>query len=372
VLTLFCVVLHVPKSNAASDVVDITDKNFKDVVLGEELPIMVEFFAPWCGHCKALAPEWEKAATNLKGVLPLGKVDCTVHQQLCSKYDVKGYPTIKCFSEKGKKVVDYQQARQASAIVRFATDQIPDKISRVKDESSLQTYLDKSSSQPHVILFTSKAEVAPLFKALAVTYHNKILFAQVKKGVSAVEQKYNVQHFPTVLAVTGESVANFDGAIGPENLNTWLAGMSGEGEVPVTEEGPKSKAPLKPKVVVESSFTEATADNLKDMCSSKLCVVAFVDATTDGTSRSVQPQQNAILTTIVTKWNKDGKFKFVWVDRAVHGDMTTKFGIATEGPSLVVFNGKRSKFATADSFTEVAVHRLLEHVNAGDVKYQQL
>jgi len=153
-------------------------------------------------------------------------------------------------------------------------------------------------------------------------------------------------------------------------LNAWLAGMCGE-EVPVTEEALKPKPPSRPKIV-EATITETTGDNLKDICSANLCVIGFVDITNDGTSHSVQPQQNAILTAVLTKWNKDGKFKFVWVDRAVHGDMTTKFGIATEGPSLVVFNGKRSKFATADSFTEVAVHRLLEHVNTGDVKYQQL
>lgn len=42
--------------------------------------VMVEFYAPWCGHCKRLAPEWKKAANRLKGKVTLGQVDCTVEQ----------------------------------------------------------------------------------------------------------------------------------------------------------------------------------------------------------------------------------------------------------------------------------------------------
>lgn len=57
-------------------------------------------YAPWCGHCKALAPEYEKAADTLVASgkdLPLIKVDCTEEQDLCQKYEVQGYPTVKLF-----------------------------------------------------------------------------------------------------------------------------------------------------------------------------------------------------------------------------------------------------------------------------------
>lgn len=73
-----------------------------------------------CGHCKALAPEWKKAAGNLKGKVKLGAVDCTVETSLASKYDVKGFPTILVFGADKQSPQPYEEGRTASAIESYA------------------------------------------------------------------------------------------------------------------------------------------------------------------------------------------------------------------------------------------------------------
>eukprot|EP00243_Klebsormidium_subtile_P002172 TRINITY_DN14160_c0_g1_i1.p1 TRINITY_DN14160_c0_g1~~TRINITY_DN14160_c0_g1_i1.p1 ORF type:complete len:431 (-),score=124.05 TRINITY_DN14160_c0_g1_i1:277-1569(-) len=108
------------KEGKESAVVTLTDSNFEKEVLQSGDLWMVEFFAPWCGHCKALAPEWKKVAGNLKGKVKLGAVDCTVETSLASKYDVKGFPTILVFGADKQSPQPYEQGRTASAIEDYA------------------------------------------------------------------------------------------------------------------------------------------------------------------------------------------------------------------------------------------------------------
>ncbi|CAG9117976.1 unnamed protein product [Plutella xylostella] len=132
-------------SSGKSDVVTLTDSNFKELVLESDDLWLVEFYAPWCGHCKNLEPQWAKAATELKGKVKLGALDATVHTSMASRYQVQGYPTIKLFRA-GKKssdsVEDYNGGRTASDIVAFALDKLAENIAapeiiQVVDEATL-------------------------------------------------------------------------------------------------------------------------------------------------------------------------------------------------------------------------------------------
>lgn len=106
----------------ASDVHDLTKDTFAPFVAENDL-VLAEFFAPWCGHCKALAPEYEAAATNLKEKnIKLAKVDCTEQVDLCKEYGVEGYPTLKIF--RGPDAISpYQGARKADAITSYMIKQ---------------------------------------------------------------------------------------------------------------------------------------------------------------------------------------------------------------------------------------------------------
>ena len=81
-----CVCMYGPKS----DVVSATEKSFSAEVLKHKGIVIVEFYAPWCGHCKSLEPEYEKAASVLKGVVKVVAVDATSEEGLAQKYGISG------------------------------------------------------------------------------------------------------------------------------------------------------------------------------------------------------------------------------------------------------------------------------------------
>ncbi|XP_077971936.1 protein disulfide-isomerase A3-like isoform X2 [Styela clava] len=101
-----------------SDVIELTDNDFKNKIGTYDIAL-VEFFAPWCGHCKRLAPKYEKAATALKSdksSAVLIKVNCVANKEVCREYKVGGYPTLRIF-HRGEMVAPYRGRRLAGGLV---------------------------------------------------------------------------------------------------------------------------------------------------------------------------------------------------------------------------------------------------------------
>ncbi len=149
------------------DVVELTDKNFKKLVLQSEDMWLVEFFAPWCGHCKNLKPHWDRAAGELKGKVKLGTVDATVYQELSNEYGVRGYPTIKFFPSGAKSgSEEYDGGRTSDDIVAWALEKHgeaipPPELVQITKQSDLEEQCEKRSLcvvafLPHILDCQSK------------------------------------------------------------------------------------------------------------------------------------------------------------------------------------------------------------------------
>jgi len=107
---------------SASEVVVLTSKNFEHLTQASTGATtgdwLVKFYAPWCGHCKTLAPTFDKVAEELKGVVNVAKVDVTENRDLGTRFDIKGFPTVKLLS-KGK-VYTFKGRRSAEELIQFA------------------------------------------------------------------------------------------------------------------------------------------------------------------------------------------------------------------------------------------------------------
>ena len=137
-------------SGGGKDEVIVLDaSNFDQIVYGSKDIWMVEFYAPWCGHCKALEPEYKAAASQLKGSAKLAKMDCDdeKNKPVCGRMRVEGFPTIKYWDyglRKGDgKAKPYNGERTATGIKNFMSD-----------------LADKADIEPEIIEINSQKKYA--------------------------------------------------------------------------------------------------------------------------------------------------------------------------------------------------------------------
>ena len=103
-------------------VILLDGQNFEKEVVQSKDIWLVLFYAPWCGHCKAFHPEYEKAARALKGIFKIAAIDADKERSIGGKYGVQGFPTVKFFGLHKDKPVDYDKARTAQAVIDFMFD----------------------------------------------------------------------------------------------------------------------------------------------------------------------------------------------------------------------------------------------------------
>ncbi|KAI1083015.1 protein disulfide isomerase [Whalleya microplaca] len=227
-------------ADAASDVTQLKSDTFEDFVKTNDL-VLAEFFAPWCGHCKALAPEYEEAATTLKEKnIKLAKVDCTEESELCQTYGVEGYPTLKIFRGP-ESITPYAGQRKAAAITSYMIKQsLPavslltsetledfktaDKVVLVayidaSDKSSNETYTKIAEKHRDSYLFGATNDAA-LAKAEGVTAPAIVLYKQFDEGKATYSEKFDDEAIEKFAKTASTPLI---GEVGPETYSGYMS-----------------------------------------------------------------------------------------------------------------------------------------------------
>eukprot|EP00457_Paulinella_chromatophora_P007298 gb/GEZN01007321.1/.p1 GENE.gb/GEZN01007321.1/~~gb/GEZN01007321.1/.p1 ORF type:complete len:219 (-),score=47.79 gb/GEZN01007321.1/:194-850(-) len=161
-------VLSTLLAGALSASVTLTTKGFEEAITGKAAFVM--FFAPWCGHCKKMKPDWEKLGGDFsasKTVL-IGNVDCTVEKDLCSKFGVQGYPTIKYFT--GNTAADgdkYEGGRTYDDLKTWADENLGPSCGMATRELCSAEQLEKMDAVAALPKADRDAEIATIEKAIA-------------------------------------------------------------------------------------------------------------------------------------------------------------------------------------------------------------
>ncbi|KAL7903533.1 thioredoxin-like protein [Trichoderma sp. SZMC 28014] len=203
---------------ASSAVIDLIPSNFDKLVFSGK-PTLVEFFAPWCGHCKNLAPVYEELAKTFefaKDKVQIAKVDGDSERDLGKRFGIQGFPTLKFFDGKSKEPVEYNSGRDIESLTSFITEKTGIKPKKKKaDEPSDVAHLDNKSFYETIggdknvlVSFTAPwcghcKNLAPTWEQVAHDFANdaNVVIAKVDaegENSKEVAQEQGVKSYPTI------------------------------------------------------------------------------------------------------------------------------------------------------------------------------
>ncbi|KDO29489.1 hypothetical protein SPRG_06029 [Saprolegnia parasitica CBS 223.65] len=362
---------------SAGAVKNLDPKSFQKEVIEGKGVWLVEFYAPWCGHCKSLAPEWKKAAKALDGIVNVAAVDCDEHKSLAGQFGVQGFPTIKIFGDNKRAPVDYQGERSAKAIVdagvreasKLAKARLSGKAEKTKTEKKPKAEKAKakpsSSSSSDVVTLTddtfdelvlNSGDVWLVEFLCAVAASE--LRGSVKLGAldatahEAKAAEYGIKGFPTI-KVFGPNAASASDATdyqGPRQAS----GITAYALQKLETLGGGMKLP------------EVTSEKvLLDHCAGKaICVLALLPHIIDGGKAG----REAYLAQVesAAKLVRGKPFRFAWVQGGNQAALEEAFGLTFGYPSVLAINLDKQRYSVMHAaFDSTSIASYLEGIFSG-------
>ncbi|KPI45367.1 putative protein disulfide-isomerase [Cyphellophora attinorum] len=251
-----------------SPVLQVNAKTYDSLIAQSNHTSILEFYAPWCGHCQNLKPAYEKAAKNLDGLAKVAAINCDddSNKPFCGQMGVQGFPTLKIVkpgTKRGKPVVeDYQGPRTAKGIVDAVVDKIPNHVRKLQS-STFDEWLGDKSVTAKAVLFTEKGTTSALLRAVAIDFLGAIKVSQVRSKETDLVEKYGVTKFPSLVLIPGDEVepVTYSGEMKKQPIVDFLSQAASPNKDTVSEKAKpkpsKSKDPKK-SASAKSAFSKAS------------------------------------------------------------------------------------------------------------------
>eukprot|EP00897_Mesotaenium_endlicherianum_P010271 jgi/Mesen1/9272/ME000060S08705 len=342
-----------------TDVIELTPSSFKSKVLEDNNIWMVEFYAPWCGHCQRLKPDYIKAATSTKGIVRFGAVNCDDHQSVASQYGVKGFPTLKIFASNKKKPEDYMGGRTSKAMSDALISKLPNMVTPVTSKNH-NTFIEGQKEMPRVLLFTAKSTTAALYKSLALQLKARMALGEVRaKRESSLLTAYNVSdsQLPRLVVIpVGEGAGGehqvYEGELKYKGLAQFLKKYAlpkpnkedkGGAKANKTRQADVPKVQPEPRENKKLLHHITNQQELAPLCgqTARFCVLAFLP--------SMDHLELPQVAETAARYSKD-PFTFAWLEHPKFRALSELLAVS-DAPSVTIINCKRRKFVTVEGIS---------------------
>ena len=195
--------------------ISFTAESFQNLVTMSQEPWFIKFFAPWCGHCQAMAPNWVQLGKEMRGKLNVGEVNCDVEARLCKDVHLRGFPTVLFF--RGGERVEYEGLRGLGDFVSYANKAI-DIGDGVKDIDAAEFKEMEEREEVIFVYFYDHATTTEDFAALERLTLSLIGHAKLVKTNSALlAERFKITTWPRLL-VSRDGRPTYYTALAPQDM----------------------------------------------------------------------------------------------------------------------------------------------------------